>query len=217
MRTDGSDEAAAEVEKEARVVAGALPGSRLLLDEPLSAVDAITRRSLQSQLLLLQSSFGKTLLMITHDVEEALLLADTVVVLSDRPMKIVECIDVAIPKPRPTLIMPEADDERMVEAAERLTKYANIVLLTTEDALIGLLHRTRLGDRMRGSEKRFLSRVRCLEVDAEDSLREEFAHAYLELGKGKKWEASIEEAREKVRRWEQLVKLLRARGRFERR
>ena len=42
----------------------------------------------------------------------------------------------AIPKPRPTLIMPEADDERMVEAAERLTKYANIVLLTTEDALI---------------------------------------------------------------------------------
>jgi len=73
----------------------------VLLDEPLSAVDAITRRSLQSQLLLLQSRFGKTLLMITHDVEEALLLADTVVVLSGPPMRIVECIDMAIPKPRP--------------------------------------------------------------------------------------------------------------------
>ncbi|MFN2165105.1 MAG: ABC transporter ATP-binding protein [Anaerolineae bacterium] len=73
----------------------------VLLDEPLSALDAITRRSLQSQLLLLQSRFGKTLLMITHDVEEALLLADTVVVLSARPMKIVREIEVGIPKPRP--------------------------------------------------------------------------------------------------------------------
>lgn len=73
----------------------------VLLDEPLSALDAITRRSLQKQLLLLQSRFGKTLLMITHDVEEALLLADTVVVLSARPMRIIERIAVDVPKPRP--------------------------------------------------------------------------------------------------------------------
>lgn len=105
----------------------------------------------------------------------------------------------AIPKPRPTLIMPEADDERMVEAAERLAKYANIVLLTTEDALMSLVRRARLGERMRGSEKRFLSRVRCVDAEAEEALREEFAQAYSELGKGKKWAASIEEAREKMR------------------
>lgn len=73
----------------------------VLLDEPLSALDAITRRSLQSQLLLLQSQFGKTVLMITHDVDEALLLADTVVVLSGRPMRIVWEIEVGVPKPRP--------------------------------------------------------------------------------------------------------------------
>lgn len=73
----------------------------VLLDEPLSALDAITRRSLQSQLLLLQSRFEKTLLMITHDVEEALLLADTVLVLSARPMRVIERVDVASPKPRP--------------------------------------------------------------------------------------------------------------------
>jgi len=73
----------------------------VLLDEPLSTLDAITRRGLQSQLLLLQSRFDKTLLMITHDVDEALLLADTVVVLSARPMRIVWKIDVGVPKPRP--------------------------------------------------------------------------------------------------------------------
>jgi putative hydroxymethylpyrimidine transport system ATP-binding protein len=73
----------------------------VLLDEPLSALDAITRRSLQKQLLLLQSRFGKTLLMITHDVEEALLLADTVVVLSTRPMRIIERVTVTAAKPRP--------------------------------------------------------------------------------------------------------------------
>jgi putative hydroxymethylpyrimidine transport system permease protein len=45
-----------------------------LLDEPLSALDAITRQTLRELLLLLQSRFGKTILMVTHDVEEALLL-----------------------------------------------------------------------------------------------------------------------------------------------
>lgn len=105
----------------------------------------------------------------------------------------------AVSKPRPTLIMPEADDERMIEAAERLTKYANIVLLTTEGDLRTLVHKAHLGDRMRGSEKRFLNRVRCISVEAEKALREEFAQMYQQLGKGKKWEVSIEEARERVR------------------
>ncbi|MBN1932702.1 MAG: ABC transporter ATP-binding protein [Desulfobacterales bacterium] len=72
----------------------------VLLDEPLSALDAITRRSLQSILLLLQSEFNKTLLMITHDVEEALLLADEVLVLSSQPMQIRERFVLNTLKPR---------------------------------------------------------------------------------------------------------------------
>jgi len=72
----------------------------VLLDEPLSALDAITRRSLQSMLLLLQSEFGKTILMITHDVEEALLLADEVIVLSSFPMRMRERFVLNEPKPR---------------------------------------------------------------------------------------------------------------------
>ena len=72
----------------------------VLLDEPLSALDAITRQSLQSLLLLLQSEFGKSLLMITHDIEEALLLADTLLVLSPMPMQVVERFQLSRPKPR---------------------------------------------------------------------------------------------------------------------
>jgi len=73
----------------------------VLLDEPLSALDAITRRSLQSLLLLLQSEFNKSILMITHDIEEALLLADQVLVLSRMPMRILKRFDLNTPKPRP--------------------------------------------------------------------------------------------------------------------
>ncbi len=65
----------------------------ILLDEPLSALDAITRKSLQSLLLLLQSEFDRTLLMITHDVDEALLLADDLYLLSSKPMGVVEKIE----------------------------------------------------------------------------------------------------------------------------
>ena len=72
----------------------------VLLDEPLSALDAITRRSLQSVLLLLQSEFNRSLLMITHDIEEALVLADEVLVLSRLPMKVLERFTLNGPKPR---------------------------------------------------------------------------------------------------------------------
>lgn len=72
----------------------------VLLDEPLSALDAITRMSLQSLLLMLQGEFDRTLLMITHDVDEALLLADEVLVLTQAPMRISRHILLKQPKPR---------------------------------------------------------------------------------------------------------------------
>jgi NitT/TauT family transport system ATP-binding protein len=72
----------------------------VLLDEPLSALDAITRRKLQSYLLLLQTEFNKSILMVTHDVEEALLLADDLLVLTAPPMRICERFRLDAPKPR---------------------------------------------------------------------------------------------------------------------
>ncbi|WP_321418858.1 ABC transporter ATP-binding protein [uncultured Desulfobacter sp.] len=72
----------------------------VLLDEPLSALDAITRRELQSLLLMLQKEFGKTVLMITHDIEEALALADEIILLSPAPMTILERFQPKDGKPR---------------------------------------------------------------------------------------------------------------------
>jgi NitT/TauT family transport system ATP-binding protein len=72
----------------------------VLLDEPLSALDAITRRSLHGLLLMLQQTFEKTLVMITHDIEEGLLLADDLYVLSRMPMKILAHHRLESPKPR---------------------------------------------------------------------------------------------------------------------
>lgn len=72
----------------------------VLLDEPLSALDAITRRQLQAYLLLLQTEFKKSILMVTHDVEEALLLADDLLVLTAPPMRIRERFRLEAPKPR---------------------------------------------------------------------------------------------------------------------
>ena len=72
----------------------------VLLDEPLSALDAITRRELQTLLLMLQKEFGKTVLMITHDIEEALALADEIILLSASPMTILERFHPTASKPR---------------------------------------------------------------------------------------------------------------------
>jgi NitT/TauT family transport system ATP-binding protein len=74
--------------------------SVLLLDEPLGALDALTRRVLQGELARLWQQRGFTAVLITHDVPEALVLADRVVVFSPRPAKVSDVIDVDLPRPR---------------------------------------------------------------------------------------------------------------------
>ena len=72
----------------------------LLLDEPFGALDALTRRELQQWLLEVRARFQKTILFITHDIDEALLLGDEVLVFSPRPGCIVGDIPVDLPQPR---------------------------------------------------------------------------------------------------------------------
>lgn len=72
----------------------------LLMDEPFGALDAITRDLLHEELEQLWSSRGTTVLFVTHNVREAVRLGDRVVVLSSRPGRVVESIDVPIPRPR---------------------------------------------------------------------------------------------------------------------
>ena len=72
----------------------------LLMDEPFGAVDAQTRAELQTELLELWQQTGKTVLFVTHDVEEAVKLADRVVVMSSNPGTVREVVSVDLDRPR---------------------------------------------------------------------------------------------------------------------
>src|SRR5436309_4067536 len=72
----------------------------ILLDEPFGALDAQTKLQMQEWLLALWSDFGKTVVFVTHDVEEAIYLSDEVHVMATRPGRIVETITVPLERPR---------------------------------------------------------------------------------------------------------------------
>ncbi len=74
--------------------------SVLLMDEPLGSLDEITREAMRYELLGLWEASGKTVVFVTHSVAEAALLADRVVVMSDRPGRVVAQVPVGFPRPR---------------------------------------------------------------------------------------------------------------------
>lgn len=76
----------------------------LLLDEPFGALDALTRAHLQDELMRIVARTGSTVIMVTHDVDEAVLLADRVVMMTNGPAATIgEILDVNIPRPRDRL------------------------------------------------------------------------------------------------------------------
>jgi nitrate/nitrite transport system ATP-binding protein len=78
----------------------------LLLDEPFGALDALTRATLQDELLRIVARTGSTVLMVTHDVDEAVLLSDRVVMMTNGPAaRIGEVLEVALPRPRERLTL----------------------------------------------------------------------------------------------------------------
>jgi NitT/TauT family transport system ATP-binding protein len=85
----------------------------LCLDEPFGALDALTRLQMQRWLEGALAREPRTVLLVTHDVEEAVLLADRVALLSPRPGQIVSVLDVALPRPR------ARDARAVVELRER--------------------------------------------------------------------------------------------------
>ncbi len=89
----------------------------LLMDEPFAALDAMTREEMSVELQSLWLKAKKSILFITHSIPEAVFLADRVVVLSSRPARVQEIVDVPLPRPRPMEIM---GDPRFGEIANHL-------------------------------------------------------------------------------------------------
>ncbi len=85
----------------------------MLLDEPFGALDAFTRLQMQRWLLDIWGQLGKAAILVTHDPEEALLLADRVYVFSARPARVILTLDVALPRPRPAEIVGTPDFARL--------------------------------------------------------------------------------------------------------
>ena len=88
----------------------------ILLDEPFGALDAQTRAHMQDWLLQIWADFDKTVVFITHDIEEAVLLSDSVIVMSARPGHVKEIIDVPLERPRSRAV---SSDPRFLEIKRR--------------------------------------------------------------------------------------------------
>lgn len=81
----------------------------LLLDEPFGALDALTREQLNQELLRIWGDSGKTIIMVTHNIREAVFLSDRVLVLSQRPGRIANIIPVPFPRPRAQSLLYDSD------------------------------------------------------------------------------------------------------------
>lgn len=72
----------------------------LLLDELFGALDALTRINMQEEIQRIWEAEKKTMILVTHDIEEAIYLGDRIVILSSRPGRVKQIIDVNLPRPR---------------------------------------------------------------------------------------------------------------------
>jgi NitT/TauT family transport system ATP-binding protein len=91
----------------------------LLMDEPFGSLDAQTRIVLQEELLDIWGDYPKTVLFVTHDIDEAVLLSDRVIVMSERPGRIQAAIDIPIPRPRD---LTQKDDPKFLEIRWKIWK-----------------------------------------------------------------------------------------------
>jgi nitrate/nitrite transport system ATP-binding protein len=94
----------------------------LLLDEPFGALDALTRAHLQDQVMALHESLGNTVMMITHDVDEAVLLSDRIVMMTNGPNATIgEALEVGLARPRRRVAL--AADATYLERRQRVLQF----------------------------------------------------------------------------------------------
>lgn len=99
----------------------AMDSELLLMDEPFSALDTYTKTKLRSQLLNIWKESKKTILFVTHDVEEAVLMADKIIIMSSRPGKIIKEIDILQDRNK------RKDDEELKKLGESIKREFGVV------------------------------------------------------------------------------------------
>ncbi|MCR9911027.1 ABC transporter ATP-binding protein [Vibrio campbellii] len=100
----------------------ALQPKVLLMDEPFGALDALTRAHLQDALMKIQAELNNTVIMITHDVDEAVLLSDKIVMMTNGPAATIgEVLEVNLPRPRERVAL--ADDARYQKCRQAVLKF----------------------------------------------------------------------------------------------
>jgi NitT/TauT family transport system ATP-binding protein len=108
----------------------------LLLDEPFAAVDQLTRERLNLELLRVHERMSATALLVTHNITEAILLADRVIVMTPRPGRIADVIDVPFARPREQEMIAEPGFQELVLRAYRGLKVADIDASDTRQASV---------------------------------------------------------------------------------
>ncbi|MBO0196347.1 MULTISPECIES: ABC transporter ATP-binding protein [Vibrio] len=100
----------------------ALQPKVLLMDEPFGALDALTRAHLQDALMRIQAELNNTVIMITHDVDEAVLLSDKIVMMTNGPAATIgEVLEVNLPRPRERVAL--ADDAQYQKCRQAVLKF----------------------------------------------------------------------------------------------
>lgn len=115
----------------------------LLMDEPYGALDAQTRSKMQSYLLQIWHNIDITILFITHDLDEAIYLADRILVLKSHPGEVEEVIEVPVPRPRDPeqFISPE-----FLATRKRIDELIHPPVKDDEDDKLNMIRLTRIGD-----------------------------------------------------------------------
>jgi NitT/TauT family transport system ATP-binding protein len=92
----------------------------LLMDEPFSALDEFTRERLNLELARIHESFGRTVLYVTHNIEEAVFLSDRVVVMKPHPGEILDIVETRLERPRRLEVLQQAETVDLVIRIRRM-------------------------------------------------------------------------------------------------
>ena len=91
----------------------------LLMDEPFSALDEFTREHLNVELAMIHETYGRSVLYVTHNIQEAVFLADRVVVMKPHPGEVLDVVDTNLPRPRSLDVLLEEETTRLVTGIRR--------------------------------------------------------------------------------------------------